>query len=74
VITVCDREGDRYEVFAKAQSLDEPVLIRIVQNRMTVEHKRILDEIRKERGQERVEVTLHRDIRGGIAERDGCYH
>ncbi|MDR1986804.1 MAG: IS4 family transposase, partial [Treponema sp.] len=40
MITVCDREGDRYELFARAQSLDEPVLIRIVQNRMTTENKR----------------------------------
>jgi hypothetical protein len=45
-------------LFAKAQSLDKPVLIRIVQNRMTTENKRILDEIRKERCQGRVEVTL----------------
>jgi hypothetical protein len=42
VITVCDREGDMYELFAKAQDLKEPVLIRIVQNRMTVENKGIL--------------------------------
>jgi hypothetical protein len=53
------------ELFAKAQSLDEPVLIRIVQNRMTVENRRILDEIRKERCGGRVEATLPRDSRNG---------
>jgi hypothetical protein len=70
VITVCDREGDMYELFAKAQSLNEPVLIRTVQNRMTVENKRILDEIRKKRCQGRVEVTLPRDSRSSIPERE----
>jgi hypothetical protein len=70
VITVCDREGDMYELFAKAQDLKEPVLIRIIQNRMTVENKRILDEIRKKRCQGRVEVRIPRDSRSGIAERE----
>jgi hypothetical protein len=57
-------------LFAKAQSLNEPVLIRIVQNRMTVENKRILDEIQEERCQGRVEVTIPRDSRNGIPERE----
>ncbi|MDR2408330.1 MAG: hypothetical protein LBE13_09515 [Bacteroidales bacterium] len=59
-----------YELFAKAQSLREPLLIRIVQNRMTVGHKRILDEIRKKRCQGRVEVRLPRDSRSDIPERE----
>jgi hypothetical protein len=63
VITVCDREGDRYELFAKTQSLKEPILIRVVQNRMTGENKKILEEIRKKRYQGRVEVTIPRDSR-----------
>ena len=70
VITACDREGDMYELFAKAQSLNEPVLIRIAQNRMTVENKRILDEIRKKRCPGRVTARIPRDSRSGIAERD----
>jgi hypothetical protein len=59
-----------YELFAKAQSLKEPILIRIVQNRMTVENKRILDEIRKKRCPGRVEVRLPRDSRNSIPERE----
>ncbi|MDR2303321.1 MAG: hypothetical protein LBE10_01855 [Treponema sp.] len=59
-----------YELFAKAQSLDEPVLIRIVQNRMTVENRRIPDELRKKRSPGRVEVRLLRDGRSGIPERE----
>jgi hypothetical protein len=70
VITVYDREGDMYELFAKAQSMNEAVLIRIVQNRMTVENKRILDEIRKKRCRGKVAVRLPRDSRSGIPERE----
>jgi hypothetical protein len=70
MITVCDREGDMYELFAKAQLLKGPILIRVVQNRMTVENKRILDEIRKKRCQGRVDVRLPRDSRNSIPERD----
>ncbi|MDR1985679.1 MAG: hypothetical protein LBP88_01750, partial [Treponema sp.] len=56
VITVCDGEGDRYEWFAKAQSLKEPIVIRIVQNRMTEGNKRLVDEREQKRCQGRVEV------------------
>jgi hypothetical protein len=69
VITVCDREGDMYELFAKAVALDEAFLIRIAQNRMTVENKRIRDEIQKKRCQGRVGVSIPRDSRSGISER-----
>jgi hypothetical protein len=57
-------------LFAKAQDLKEPVMIRIVQNRMTAEDERILDEIRKKRRQGRVEATLPRDSRSSIPERE----
>jgi hypothetical protein len=58
-----------YEFFAKAASLNAAFLIRIIQNRMTVENKRILDEIQKKRCQGRVEVTIPRDSRNNIPER-----
>jgi hypothetical protein len=48
VITVCDWEGDMYELFARAQSLQAPLLVRIVQNWMTAGNVWILDEIRKQ--------------------------
>jgi hypothetical protein len=70
VITVCDHEGDMYELFGKAQSLNEPLLIRIVRNRMTVENGRIPEEIQKKRCRERVAVTIPRDNRNNIPERD----
>ena len=70
VITVRDREGDMYEFFARAASLNGQLLIRIVLNRMTVENKRMLDEIQKRKCQGRVGVTIPRDSRNSIPERD----
>ncbi|MDR0689047.1 MAG: hypothetical protein LBG08_02100 [Spirochaetaceae bacterium] len=70
VITVCDREGDRYELFCQAETLRQPVLIRVVQKRMMVEHKRILEEIQKRRCPGRVEAAIPRDSRSGIPERE----
>jgi hypothetical protein len=71
VATVCDREGDVYELFAKAGSLREPALIRIVQSRMTIGSKRMPDGMRKKRCQGRVEARLPRDSRSGRRYR-GC--
>jgi hypothetical protein len=63
-----ERRSD--ELFAKAEELNEVFLIRIVQNRMTVGNKRILDEIRKKRCQGRAGVTIPGDSRSSIPERE----
>jgi hypothetical protein len=49
---------------------DELFLIRIIQNRKTLENERILDEIQEERCEGRVEVTIPRDSRNGMPERE----
>jgi len=36
-VTVCDREGDLYELLDTAERLGQPFLIRVAQNRMTVD-------------------------------------
>jgi hypothetical protein len=59
-------------LFAKAQTLKEPILIRIVQNRMTVGNKGILDEIRKKGCQGRVGVTIPGNSRSSIPEREAA--
>jgi hypothetical protein len=59
-----------FELFANAQLLHKPLLVRTARNRMTMENKRILDEIRKKRCQGRVEERLPRDSRSGIPERE----
>jgi hypothetical protein len=70
VISVCDREGDMYELLDAAETGGHLFLIRIAQNRMTTDNKRILDEISKKHCIGRVEVTIPRDSRRNLMERD----
>ena len=42
VITVRDREGDMYELLGAVESNGQLFLIRVVQNRMIVDNRRIL--------------------------------
>lgn len=46
ILTVCDREGDFYEFFSEAADLKANFLIRIVQNRMVDDGKKIFHELR----------------------------
>lgn len=46
VLTVCDREGDFYELFSEAAHLGADFLVRIVLNRMINEGKKIFNELR----------------------------
>lgn len=46
VLTVCDREGDFYELFSEAADLKTNFLVRIVQNRMIDGGKKIFNELR----------------------------
>ena len=46
-------------------------LIRVAQNRMTTDNMKILDAIRKKRCMGRVEITIPRDSRRNLKERDG---
>jgi hypothetical protein len=71
VITVCDREGDMYELLDAAQTGGHLFLIRIAQNRMTVDNRRILDAIRAKRCMGRVAITIPRDSRRNLKEREG---
>jgi hypothetical protein len=70
VINVCDREGDMYELFNKAAQNGWFFLIRIIQNRMTVENERIFDKIRLKRIDGKVTVVVPRDSRRNLKERE----
>jgi hypothetical protein len=69
-ITVCDREGDMYELLDAAESGGHLFLIRIAQNRMTMDNKRILDAVRKKHCAGKAEVTIPRDSRRNLKERE----
>jgi hypothetical protein len=70
VIHVCDREGDMYEVFIKAIMNGWFFLIRVIQNRLTVESGKILDNIRKTAVKGCVTARIPRDSRRNIKGRD----
>ena len=46
-ITMCDREGDFYELFAEAKKQEEIVLIRLFQNRVIGEEKRLFEKMKE---------------------------
>jgi hypothetical protein len=66
VIQVCDREGDLYELFCKAIKNCWFLLIRVIQNRLTVGNGKILDKIRKTKAKGRVTVHIPRDSRRNV--------
>jgi hypothetical protein len=70
IVTVCDREGDMYELFDEADREGQAFLIRIAQNRKTTENEKIMDEIRKKPCMGRVKTRIPRDSRNGVKERE----
>ena len=71
VITVCDREGDIYEFMEAVVKKGQIFLIRIAQNRITVDNERILDAIGETPSKGKVTVHIPRDSRKKIKARDG---
>jgi hypothetical protein len=69
-ITVCDREGDMYELMDAAESAGHIFLVRAVSNRLTVDNRKIMEEIRKKSCMGRAEATIPRDSRRNIKERE----
>jgi hypothetical protein len=70
VVTVCDREGDMYELFDEMDRRGQAFLIRMEHNRKTMENKKIMDEIRKKRYMGRVKTMIPRNSRAGVKERE----
>jgi hypothetical protein len=70
VIQVCDREGDRYELFCKAIVNGWLFLIRVIQNRLTAGNGKILDKIRKTKVKGRITAHIPRDSRRKVKARE----
>ena len=60
-----------YELLDAAETDGQLFLIRVAQNRITVDNLRILDAIRKKRCMGRVGITIPRDSRRNLKEREG---
>jgi hypothetical protein len=70
VITVCDREGDMYELLDEAKKREELYLIRIAQNRMTKDNEKVLDDIRKKEIEGKIKIIVPRDAKNNKKERE----
>lgn len=69
ILTVCDREGDFYEFFPEAADLKANFLIRIVQNRMVDDGKKIFHELRSSPVAGSMVVRMSRNPREHIPHR-----
>lgn len=70
LVHICDREGDMYELFEKAEKTGQSFVIRIVQNRLTLEGTKIIDEIKKSSPIGSMEVRIPRNSHKNQRERE----
>jgi hypothetical protein len=68
-ITICDREGDFYELYAQAQSLGEDFIIRVTHDRNTETNEKAATKIRQTPAVGTVMVSIPRDSRRNIPAR-----
>ena len=69
-ITVCDREGDFYELYAEAEALGIDYIIRVTHDRCSDANEKIATKIRQTKALGNVVVNIPRDSRRGIPARD----
>lgn len=69
VVTICDREGDFYELYAKASELGKAFIIRVVHDRNSEENERTIQKIRNTGAIGKVTVNIPRDSRCNIPAR-----
>ena len=60
-ITVCDREGDFYELYAELSKLEMPFIVRVTHDRKSVNAEKIVSELRKSQAFSRVIINILRD-------------
>jgi hypothetical protein len=68
-ITVCDREGDFYELYAKCSELSKDYIIRVIHDRNSVDNEKTAKKIRQSRSCGTVTVNIPRDSRKGVPAR-----
>jgi len=69
IVTICDREGDFYELYAKAQELGEDFVIRVSHDRSTESNDKVMSQIRRTRAIGQVTVNIPRNSRANIPAR-----
>jgi hypothetical protein len=69
-ITICDREGDFYELYAEAIALETDFVIRVTHDRRSDENEKIATKIRQKKALGSVTVSIPRDSRNNILARE----
>jgi hypothetical protein len=69
IITICDREGDFYELYAHAQKLNEDFVIRVTHDRVTEADDKVLRQIRRTKASGQVTVNIPRNSRTNVPAR-----
>jgi hypothetical protein len=69
-ITICDREGDFYELYAEAKSLEVDFIIRVTHDRLSDTDEKILSQIRRTNPLGNVTVNIPRDSRSNAPARE----
>ena len=68
-VTVCDREGDFYELYAEAVELETDFVIRVTHDRNCDENEKTASKIRRQGAVGTVTVNIPRDSRSGAKAR-----
>lgn len=68
-IHVCDREGDFYELFDMAEKNGETFLVRILQDRQTLDGRKIITDLKQQDPQGTLAVHIARDTKKNIPAR-----
>jgi hypothetical protein len=70
LITICDREGDFYELYDEAKKLETDFIIRVTHDRLSINNERIATKIRETKAAGQVTVNIPRDSRKGVPARE----
>jgi len=62
-ITICDREGDFYELYAEATRIEEDFIIRVTHNRCSDADEKTATKVRKTKAAGTVKINIPRDSR-----------
>jgi len=68
-VILCDREGDFYELYAEMQALGTLFVVRLTQNRATLDGERSIQQLRRTKACGEVEISIPRDTRANIPAR-----
>jgi len=69
VITICDREGDFYELYAAAMEIGKDFVIRVTHDRKTSENEKVIEKIRHTKACGQVTVNIPRNTRNNCPSR-----